>query len=251
MRVLIVEDETVAVDNLIFLLRKIAPDIEVAGVTECVGQTVVWLSEGNEADLIFMDIHLSDGSAFRIFEQIKVTAPVVFTTAYDRYALDAFKVNSVDYLLKPVKPDELRRALDKFRQLGRAEILKYLSVINGLAPGRQAGNRLLVPVNDKLIPVAVAEIACIYSSNKSTELILNDGRHYGINKSLEQLMSSLDPADFIRANKQFIIARDSVRELTVWFDNRLRVSLPVDTPEPVYVSKNRVAEFKGWLIGKG
>ena len=132
MRVLIVEDETVAAENLTYLLRKVAPEIEIAAYTESVDKTVEWLS-ANSVDIIFMDIHLSDGSAFMIFDRTEVTTPIVFTTAYDQYALDAFRVNSIDYLLKPIKPEDLRRALDKFRQRTPVELMNYLSKLNALS----------------------------------------------------------------------------------------------------------------------
>lgn len=248
MRVLIVEDETAAADNLVWLLRKAVPDVEIAANTESVEQTVEWLRVNPSVDLIFMDIHLSDGSAFSIFEQMEVTVPVVFTTAYDQYALDAFKVNSIDYLLKPVKPEELRRALDKFNGRTSSELSAYLSAMKSLAPLRKFPRRILVAVTDKILPLCVDKIACIYSTNRQTEIILTDASSIPVNKSLEQLAADLDPSCFIRANKQFIISRDAILDMTVWFDSRLKVSLIVDTPEPVYVSKNRVAEFKVWVV---
>lgn len=246
MRALIVEDETVAAENLTYLLRKVAPEIEIVGYTESVERTVEWLS-ANRADLIFMDIHLSDGSAFTIFDRMDVAMPIVFTTAYDRYALDAFRVNSIDYLLKPIKPEDLRRALDKFRQRTPSEILDYLSQLKLMAEKPKYPGRLLVQDKDMIHPVAVSEICCIYSTNKHTEIILKSGRSYATNKSLDQIMASLDPTKFIRANKQFILARDAISQLIVWFDSRLKVTLVTETPEPVFVSKNKVAEFKLWL----
>lgn len=249
MRVLIVEDETVAAENLTYLLRKVAPEIEIAAYTESVEMTVEWLS-ANSVDLIFMDIHLSDGSAFMIFDRTRVTSPVVFTTAYDQYALDAFRVNSIDYLLKPIKPEDLCRALDKFRQRTPVELMKYLSQLNALSEKPLYSGRLLVQDRDRIHPLAVSDICCIYSTNKHTEIILKSGIKHTAGKSLEQIMSTLDPSKFIRANKQFIVARDAVCDFTVWFDSRLKVNLMTDTPEPVYISKNRVAEFKEWLIGE-
>lgn len=246
MRVLIVEDETVAAENLTYLLRKVAPEIEIAAYTESVDKTVEWLS-ANSVDLIFMDIHLSDGSAFMIFDRTEVTIPIVFTTAYDQYALDAFRVNSIDYLLKPIKPEDLRRALDKFRQRTPVELMKYLSQLNTLSDKSRYSGRLLVQDRDRIHPVAVGDICCVYSTNKHTEIILKSGIKLTTNKSLDQIMSTLDPTKFIRANKQFIIARNAICDLTIWFDSRLKVNLITDTPEPLFISKNRVAEFKEWL----
>lgn len=246
MRVLIVEDETVAAENLTYLLHKVAPEFEIAAYTESVEQTVEWLT-ANSVDLIFMDIHLSDGSAFMIFDRAAIETPIVFTTAYDQYALDAFRVNSIDYLLKPIKPEELRRALDKFRQRTPDDLMKYLSKLNALTEKPRYSGRLLVQDRDRIHPVAVSDICCIYSTNKHTEIILKSGIRHAAGKSLEQIMSTLDPSRFIRANKQFIVARDAICDLTVWFDSRLKMNLTADTPEPVFISKNKVAEFKEWL----
>lgn len=248
MRVLIVEDETAAAENLACLLHRIAPDAEIAGYTESVEQTVAWLRD-NTADLIFMDIHLSDGDAFAIFDKTEIRTPIVFTTAYDQYALDAFKVNSIDYLLKPVKAAEMTRALDKYRSRTPGEMLRYIGGLNALATRSSYHRTILVQNRDKIIPVPVAAIACIYSTDRHTCIIMDDGTHHAVGRSLDQLMASLDPDRFIRANKQYIISRAAVRDLTVWFDSRLKVTLTADTPEPIYISKNRVAEFKAWLAG--
>lgn len=247
MKALIVEDETVAAENLTYLLRKVAPDIEIVAYSESVESTVEWLSS-HQVDVIFMDIHLSDGLAFAIFEMLKVTTPIVFTTAYDRYALEAFRVNSIDYLLKPVKQDELQRALDKLHQRSPEELIGYISRLNALTVKPQYPCRLLVQEREHIHPIDVTDICCIYSTNKHTVIIMKSGMSYAVSKSLEQMMSTLDPRMFFRANKQFIIARSGVSELTVWFDSRLKITMVVDTPEPLYVSKNRVTEFKEWLV---
>ena len=246
MRVLIVEDETAAADNLEYLLRKVDRAIEIAAVTESVEQTQQWLMQ-NHADLIFMDIHLSDGSAFSLFDHIEVSAPIIFTTAYDQYALDAFKVNSIDYLLKPIKLSELQRALEKFRRLTASDLNCYISRINQLTEKPKYQSRILVAIKDKIIPLAVENIACIYSTDRKTEIITTSGKPYICTKSLESLMNVLNPSAFFRANKQFIINRNQIADITVWFDSRLRLRLTADTPEEIYIAKNRASEFKSWL----
>ena len=228
MRVLIIEDETAASENLIAMLQEIDSEIEVLQVLESVQQTVRWLSSHPAPDLIFMDIHLSDGSAFTLFQEMEVTVPIVFTTAYDQYALDAFTVNSVDYLLKPIKTSELTRALDKFKR----------------------GNyttSLLVPVKDKLVPVSMDDVVCIYSTDRKTQIYLKSGQMMLYSRSLDSIAGGLDPSKFFRANKQYIVARDCVKEIVVWFDSRLLVSMPIELPEPLFVSKNKAAEFKNWM----
>ena len=248
MNVLIVEDETTAYENMVDLLALVDPNIHVVGNTESIRQTIKWLGEHEAPDLIFMDIHLSDGSAFVIFDEIRIEIPIIFTTAYDRYAIEAFKVNRIDYLLKPVKEDDMRRALTKFSKWGRPDISQYLSQIAQMVSKPNYSDKILIPYKDKLLPVSLSEIACFYTTDKNTFVFLKNGMKYPYGKTLDQIYSTLNPHDFFRANKQFIVARNSVSNITIWFDNRLLVSLEVDTPERIYVSKNRASEFQAWMV---
>jgi two-component system, LytTR family, response regulator LytT len=248
MRVLIVEDETAACENLVEILGEIDPEIEIAGYAESITQTIKWLKSNEMPDLILMDIHLSDGSAFSIFNKIKIETPIIFTTAYDEYAIEAFKVNSIDYLLKPLKTEEMRRALEKFRKLTSQDILKYLSRLGQLNNMQMYKDKILIPVKDKLIPVGMEEISFFYTTDKSTRIYLRNGKYYSYTKTLEQIETTLNPNNFIRANKQFILAKSSVRNITIWFDSRLLVTIEIEPPERIYVSKNKAAEFKAWLI---
>jgi len=248
MRVLIVEDETAACENLVEILGEIDPEIEIAGYAESITQTIKWLKSNEMPDLILMDIHLSDGSAFSIFNKIKIETPIIFTTAYDEYAIEAFKVNSIDYLLKPLKTEEMRRALEKFRKLTSQDILKYLSRLGKLNNMQMYKDKILIPVKDKLIPVGMEEISFFYTTDKSTRIYLRNGKYYSYTKTLEQIETTLNPNNFIRANKQFILAKSSVRNITIWFDSRLLVTIEIEPPERIYVSKNKAAEFKAWLI---
>ena len=250
MKILIVEDETAAYENLADMLTDIDPSIEVMGNTESVGQTVRWLQSNPKPDLIFLDIHLSDGSSFAIFDHIKVDTPIIFTTAYDQYALDAFKVNSIDYLLKPIKSKDLKRALDKFSHWNSQDIAQYLTQLTQLATTPKYKDKLLVAYRDKLLPIPVSDVACFYTADKVTTVYLKDGKSYPYVKTLEQIIATLDPKDFIRANKQYILSRDSIRDLTIWFDNRLLVTLYVEVPERIYISKNKASEFKQWMVNQ-
>ena len=257
MRVLIIEDETAASENLIAMLQETDREIEVLKVLESVQQTVKWLSSNPAPDLIFMDIHLSDGSAFSLFQQIEVTAPIVFTSAYDQYALDAFAVNSIDYLLKPIKTAELARALDKFKRWTHSDVADYLARMMKMNPSvsplpssggtAEYITSLLIPVKDKLVPVGMDEVACIYSSDRKTQILLKSGQTMPYNRSLDSIIVGLNPSRFFRANKQYIVARDCVKEIVVWFDSRLLVKMPIELPEPLFVSKNKAAEFKSWV----
>nr|WP_320022559.1 LytTR family DNA-binding domain-containing protein [uncultured Draconibacterium sp.] len=248
MRVLIVEDETSAYINLKKILEEVDNTIEIAKNTESVKQTVKWLENNVAPDLIFMDIHLSDGSAFNIFYLITVDAPIVFTTAYDEYAIEAFKVNSIDYLMKPIEKSEVKRALDKYRKLNGHDLVKYINQLSQLIPPERYPEKLLIPVNDKLIQVALNEVACFYTTDNSTQIILLDGQKFSYNKSLDSIVNTVDPSLFFRANKQFVIAKKHISDITIWFDNRLLISLMVETSERIYISKNKAALFKQWMI---
>lgn len=252
MKVLIIEDETAASENLTAMLHEMDSDIEVVKVLESVQQTVRWLSTNPAPDLIFMDIHLSDGSAFTLFQEMEVSTPIVFTTAYDQYALDAFAVNSIDYLLKPIKTADLKRALEKFKRWNRNDMMDYLERMMKMKPTQaeptpEYTTSLLISVKDRLVPVSMDEVACIYSTERKTQLHLKDGRVLQYGKSLDSIILTLDPARFYRANKQYIVARDCVIDLVVWFDNRLLINMNIKVPEPLFVSKNKASEFKNWL----
>lgn len=248
MRILIVEDETIAFSLLKKMLLKIDKTIEIVGNTESISQTINWLNNNPSPDLIFMDINLSDGSAFNIFKQQEIDTPIIFTTAYDKYALDAFKVNSIDYLLKPIVQEDLKKAFEKFKKLNKEDIKNYFSNLSQLIPQKQYIQNLIIYKKDKLIPISLNEVSCFYATNNETSIFLNNEKTYPYNKTLESIMHDLDPNSFFRANKQFIISRQSITDITVWFDNRLRIKLNIETPEHIYISKNKASDFKQWII---
>ena len=249
MKVLIVEDETAAFDNLVSILAGIDPMIEIMGNTEGVVQTVRWLQNNPKPDLIFMDIHLSDGSAFAIFTQMEMEVPIIFTTAYDQYAIDAFKVNSVDYLLKPINPKEVEAALQKFKKWGQTDISQYLEQLAKLkvASAMNYRDKLIIQYRDKLLPVPIMEVAYFYYTDHKTSVTLMDGNSYPLRSALDSIYNTLDPTNFIRANRQYILNREGVRDISVWFDGRLRVNMKVEVPEAIFISKNRVVEFRQWM----
>ncbi len=246
MKALIIEDETAAALNLQAILKAVAPAIEVVATLESVVESVDWLRNHPQPDLLFADIHLADGDSFRIFREVEVTAPVVFTTAYDQYALEAFKVNSIDYLLKPINADAVRRALEKLRRLSGTERSDYGSRVRSMAAGARA-ETFLVHVRDKIIPLRREQIAFCYTCNEKVTAYDYNGTVYPLDKTLEALQGLLPGDDFFRANRQFIIARRAVKEIAVWFGSRLTLHLTVETPERIVISKARVPEFKAWL----
>lgn len=246
MKALLIEDETAAARNLAAVLREVAPGVQIVATLESVAESIEWLSSNPQPDLLFMDIHLADGDSFRIFGAVEVTAPVIFTTAYDRYALEAFKVSSIDYLLKPINADDVRRALEKLRRLTSGERLDYGSRVRSLAAQRQE-EVFLVRVRDRIIPLQRDRIAYCYTSNEKVTACGFDGETYPLDKTLEALQALLPEHDFFRANRQFIVARRAVKEIAVWFGSRLSLSLVLETPERIVISKARVPEFKAWL----
>jgi len=249
MKILIVEDETAAVRNLTSVLLEVEPAAEVEGVTDSIAGTVEWLMLHNAPDLILMDIRLADGDAFTIFDRIEVISPVIFITAYDKYALEAFRVNSIDYLLKPVRAEELRRSIVKMRHLTRIELETYLTNTKNSISHVTSLKSFLIPVKDKFLPLPFAEIAYCYTAGEKVSAYTYDGRRLPLDKSLDILTDLLPDDEFFRANRQYIIARRAVGDLTVWYGSRLSVNLSVVVPEKIIVSKNRVPQLKKWISG--
>lgn len=246
MKAVIIEDETAAAVNLQSILHRVAPAVEITAVLEGVEESVEWFGTHPQPDLVLMDIHLADGEAFRIFERVSLTAPVIFTTAYDRYALEAFKVDSIDYLLKPINNADVQRALGKLERLSRGERRDYGFRVRTMAAARHE-QAFLVHVRDRIIPLRREQIAYCYTSNEKVTACTYEGVSYPLDKTLETLQAILPEADFFRANRQFIVARRAVKEIAVWFGSRLALHLTVGTPERIVISKARVPEFKAWL----
>ncbi|MFR9524051.1 MAG: LytTR family DNA-binding domain-containing protein [Rikenellaceae bacterium] len=249
MRALIIEDESAAAQNLRSILRDMQPPIEVVAVIESVVESVDFLKNCTQKlDIIFLDIHLADGDAFKIFDRVEVSVPIIFTTAYDQYALQAFKVNSIDYILKPIKSVEVERAINKFKLLTATENQEYSSRVQAAAHQREELTRsFLIHVKDKIIPLKVEDIAFFYTSNERASANTLTLDSYPIDKSLDAIYSTLDPNMFFRANRQFIVSRAAIRDVSVWFGSRLALNLTQETPEKIIIPKARIAEFKEWL----
>ena len=249
MRIVIIEDETAAAQNLSAILHKVCPDIEVVNTIDTVTDSVEFFSSAPSLDLVFMDIHLADGSSFRIFDSVDITTPIIFT-AYDQYAIEAFKVNSIDYLLKPINEESVRRAIEKWQRLTSIERTDYTSRVNDVAQKQKAQSQqvFLVHFRDKIIPLQIDDIAFFHTSEERVTAYCFDGSKYQVDMTLETLQSKLPSEMFFRANRQFIISRKSVKDISVWFGSRLAVNLTIESPERLIVPKARVHEFKGWLI---
>lgn len=250
MRVIIIEDETAAAHNLRIMLEELYPQMEVVATLESVVEANEWFAANATPDVAFMDIHLADGNAFRIFDSTTISCPIIFTTAYDQYALEAFRVNSIDYLLKPLKKEDLERAISKLLLLTAPQREAYSARVNDMVVAERAMRRahtLLVQVKDRIIPLDGQEIAFFYTCNEQVSATTLDGKCYPINGTLESLSCNFAGEDFYRANRQFIISRQAIKDVSVWFGSRLAVNLSVTTPERIIVSKARCPDFKAWL----
>lgn len=247
MRVVIIEDETAAAQNLSAILRKVLPDAEIVATIDTVVDSVDYFRSAPQLDLVFMDIHLADGASFRIFDSVDITIPIIFTTAYDQYAIEAFKVNSIDYLLKPINEADVVRAVEKWQRLTTAERNDYASRVVDVAQNRPTEQVFLVHFRDKIIPLQSKDIAFLHTFEERVTAYCHNGERYQIDMTLEMLQSKLSSNDFFRANRQFIISRQVVVDISVWFGSRLAVNTTIETPERVIIPKARVHDFKNWL----
>ena len=250
MNYIIIEDEKPTAERLRKMVSKVSPELGHLVTLDSVSSTVKWLNSNTHPSLAFFDIQLSDGLSFEIFEQVDIEFPIIFTTAFNEYAIKAFKVNSIDYLLKPIDETELSAAIDKFRKgysltpqaLNHDAIAKALSMLTNTYK-----TRFVVKVGEHIRMIPVEEIALFFSSEKYTFIRTALGRDYGIDHSLEQLVSQLNPNDFFRVSRKHIVALSSIKDIIAYSGSRLKIKLSVSTDEDVIVSREKVAEFKQWL----
>lgn len=249
MDVLIVEDEMMAQASLARSLTGLFPDIRIAGTAGSVAETVAWLrSPANRADVIFMDVELSDGECFEIFRQVEITARVVMTTAYDSYAVRAFEVNSIDYLLKPIDETALRRAVERCRERsGGIDAAKLLNAIRGEQGYKQ---RYVVRFNDRIVPINTSDIAYFYSEEKNTFLVTVDDNSYVMDLSLDILSEELDAKRFFRISRSCIVAMPAIVSIVKYMGNRLKITARPRSPFEMVVSRSRVDDFMRWLEGE-
>ena len=251
MKAVIIEDEIFASQALQNLIREVDASIEILSVLQSIDESVEWFRSHPVPDLVFMDIHLADGSSFAIFDEVNITCPVIFTTAYNEYALKAFEVNSIDYLLKPINQKDLERAVNKYKNMV-ASPDSNTELINKLIASIKIGERtyksyFLVPEKDKLIPLATVDVAYICIDEKMVKAVTFANRTYYLDQSLDDLGLQLNQDEFFRANRQFLISRRAIKDLSIWFGGKIAVNLSVTTPERIIVSKLKVGEIKKWM----
>lgn len=248
MNVLIVENEKPAIIGLSLLLKQIEPTINIVGTTESVESTLNWLQINPSPDLIFMDIQLDDGLCFELFESMRLNIPVIFTTAYDEYMLSAFKVNSVDYLLKPIEESSLRNAIDKFKSIHYKDSAKN-DVLRQLLKELNKGykTRFLIKVGVHYKSVIDNEISCFYIFERATFIRTSSNKDYPIDYSLDYLQKIMDPDKFFRINRNCIVNINSIRDIISYSSSRLNLKLDNQPIDDLIVSKDKVSEFKKWI----
>ena len=251
MRMVIIEDEPLAVERLQFLLQQYDPHSSVDASLESIDEAVKWLSENPHPDLILSDIQLSDGSAFEIFKKIRISSPIIFTTAYDKYALDAFKLLSIDYLLKPFTLEALTNAMHKLKMLQSRPAqpaINYEDVIKLLqAKAPTYKTRFTGKIGNRLFFIETTNIAVFYSDNKIVHMVAMDNAHYIAEHTLEHLEGLLDTSSFFRINRSMIVNINAIRQVKPYDNNRLHVVLKNNIkPEEAIVSRERVVDFRRW-----
>ncbi len=251
MKAILIEDEQPAADNLRFLLQSVAPDIQIIQSIETVSDAITFFKEKKPYDLVFMDIHLADGNSFEIVREVEPTAPIIFTTAYDQYAIQAFKLNSIDYLLKPIREAELKKSILKFRDTHQKSLFSTRQIetlINLLnTPKRKYRSSFLIQKKDTFIPVASKDFAFFFIHNGVVRGQTINDQTLSFNEKLEDLENDLNPEIFFRANRQYLIQRSAVKSLQPYFNGRLIVYLEPQPKEQIIVSKANASRLKEWL----
>ncbi len=251
MRLLIVEDEQLLARQLTKLVLTLEPEMEIAGQTNSIETTVEWLNNNEAPDLVLMDIELADGQCFEIFNQFRVKSPVIFTTAYDEYVLRAFKVNSIDYLLKPIKPAELRSALDKWKELTAVQPMNGLRfLLNDLIKARDSESyrkRFLVKKGQQMISVDTSEIAFFTAKNTLNYITTKSKQRFLLDYTLDDVEQLVEPSHFFRANRQFILAHDVISAFHPWFNGKLKVETRLPAEDDIIISREKAPQFREWM----
>jgi two-component system, LytTR family, response regulator LytT len=252
MEVLIIEDEQLGVEKISRLLTSIDPSIEIVGNTRSIKSSTEWLLQHKHPDIILMDIELTDGQSFEIFNHVAIKSMVIFTTSYDEYALQAFKVNSVDYLLKPIKREELKNALDKYQQWQQKFSTTSVNIEHLIRELKQQQSktwrsRFLVKQGQKLVSVETGDIAYLYAEGRLSYFITWDKQKYVLDYTIEELEQMLNPEQFYRANRAFIIQVKAVSQIHNYFNGKLKLELQPSTDKEVLISREKATEFKDWM----
>ncbi len=250
MKVLIIEDEKPAAEHIQNLIRRVDPAISIEGPLDSVKKSVAWFDSHPHPDLAMMDIQLADGLSFEIFEKTRVDCPVIFTTAFNEYAIRAFKVNSVDYLLKPIDFEDLKNAMEKFRKnFLHRDMGKFALMMDQIMDnlGREHKQRFVIKVGEHIKSIPVENIHYFYSMEKATFIHTQDQHNYVIDYSLDQLEDLVDPQRFFRINRKYLISYQSIDDIVTYSNNRLKIELHHSKDHDAIVAREKVSLFKKWL----
>ncbi|KXX70116.1 LytTR family DNA-binding domain-containing protein [Flammeovirga sp. SJP92] len=249
MKILIIEDELPTANYLAKLIQQYNPAFEVIDILSSVEDSIDWFGSNEQPDLIFQDIALSDGNCFDIYKSVKVKSPLIFTTAFSEYALDSFKLNSIDYIVKPYDFDDIKRVLDKFALYGNLFMTASTSEMAELkeTSEKKIKKRFLISIGEQFKTIQSSEIAFIRFDEGLTFLHLFDDKKYPIDKSISLLETQLDPSQFFRVNRKYIINVEAITKINTWFNSRLQVDTTPAPLEDLIVSRDRVKDFKDWL----
>lgn len=249
MKILILEDEPLAAKRLESLMKSVEPNAEILAKLESVRSAVKWFNEHPQPDLILMDIQLADGLSFELFQQVDITAPIIFTTAYDEYAIRAFKVNSVDYLLKPIEQDELEAAVDKFKMQRQPNVQDQIGKVLETLLGQKTEwkTRFLLKAGARFDVVEVADVAYLYAEDKVVFLVTKDQKKYFVDDTLDELEQKLNPKNFFRLNRKYFSQLSAIERIEPHFNGRLKIKLRHRDDEDIYVSREKAEAFKKWL----
>jgi len=245
MNVVILEDENRAANHLQRLIASVAPEMKVISVFETVRDSVEFLKTNPAISLLFSDVQLADGLSFEIFNQVELPCPIIFTTAYDTYAIEAFNTNGVDYLLKPVEEERLKQAIQKAKKFTNQFDLSLLA--NLMAPQKKTKSRFMVKVGEKIRTIPIADILLFYSFEKATYLHTHSNRNYIIDYSLDELQILLDEALFFRINRKYIVSLEACSQMYAWSNSRLKLDIDGVDDSHIVVAREKVQEFKLWL----
>ena len=247
MKVIILEDESRAASHLERLLLKVAPEMKVIARLETIRQAVPFLAAHPEIDIVFSDVQLADGLSFEIFRQVDTRCPIIFTTAYDHYAIEAFKTNGIDYLLKPVEEGRLKQAIDKSRMFSPGMMFEKLLTLQHLTSDKTYKTRFLVKVGEKIKSIPVEEILAFYSLEKATYIHTLTHRDYCIDYSIDQLETMLNPGSCFRINRKYIVSIKACTQILTWSNSRLKLKIEGFEDEDIIVARERIQDFKAWL----
>lgn len=247
MNVIILEDESRAANYLERLILKVAPEMTIIAKLETIRDAVPFLLSHTEIELIFSDVQLADGLSFEIFSKVAIKCPIIFTTAYDHYAIEAFKTNGIDYLLKPVEEERLMQAIEKTKLFSPGLALDKLLSISNHINAKTYKSRFMVKVGDKIKSIAIEEILAFYSLEKATFIHTTSNRDYCIDYSIDQIESLLDPAVYFKINRKYIVSIKACTNILAWTNSRLRLKIEGIADDDIIVARERVQDFKEWL----